>query len=295
MSGHPTPPINIPEGAGFKDMVALKGQSDIGDQINKKIIGPLVNANAQISRSDFPDFADPVKLGSGKDMVDRLTDLIAIFENPALDFSKNRADDDDLLGDAYEYLMRNFATESGKSKGQFYTPAEVSRVIAQVIGIREANTSAETAVYDPTCGSGSLLLKVGDEAKASVTLYGQEKDAATSGLARMNMILHNYPTATISQGNTLTEPKYKTGEALKQFDFVVANPPFSDKRWRTGLDPDHDPYAGLNPSACHPTVRVIMLTCCISSARSRARGWGPALCPMACSSGVTRRVRSAET
>ena len=241
-AGKPYAPINIPEGASFKDMVALKGQSDIGDQINKKIIGPLVNANAQISRSDFPDFNDPVKLGSGKDMVDRLTDLIAIFENPALDFSKNRADDDDLLGDAYEYLMRNFATESGKSKGQFYTPAEVSRVIAQVVGIREANTSAETAVYDPTCGSGSLLLKVGDEAKASVTLYGQEKDAATSGLARMNMILHNYPTATISQGNTLTEPKYKTGEALKQFDFVVANPPFSDKRWRTGLDPDHDPY-----------------------------------------------------
>ncbi|QRN82042.1 type I restriction-modification system subunit M [Chloroflexota bacterium] len=241
-AGTPYAPINIPKGASFKDMVALKGQSDIGDQINKKIIGPLVNANAQISRADFPDFNDPNKLGSGKDMVDRLTDLIAIFENPALDFSKNRADDDDLLGDAYEYLMRNFATESGKSKGQFYTPAEVSRVIAQVIGIREANTSAETAVYDPTCGSGSLLLKVGEEATTPVTLYGQEKDAATSGLARMNMILHNNPTATIKQENTLSKPQYLTGEALKQFDFVVANPPFSDKRWRTGFDPDHDIY-----------------------------------------------------
>ncbi len=242
-AGMPYAPITIPEGAGFSDMVALKGKSDIGDQINKKIIAPLTKANSQLSRADFPDFDDPTKLGSGKEKVDRLTDLIAIFENPALDFSKNRAEGDDLLGDAYEYLMRNFATESGKSKGQFYTPAEVSRVIAQVIGIRGANTSAETTVYDPTCGSGSLLLKVGDEAKTQVTLYGQEKDAATSGLARMNMILHNNPTALISQGNTLTDPKYKTGDALKQFDFVVANPPFSDKKWRIGIeDPLHDPY-----------------------------------------------------
>jgi type I restriction enzyme M protein len=238
-AGVPYAPITIPPGASFKDMVALKGKPDIGDQINKKIIAPLASAN---KLSDFPDFNDPNKLGSGKEMVDRLTNLIAIFENKALDFSKNRAEGDDILGDAYEYLMRHFATESGKSKGQFYTPAEVSRIIAQIIGIREAKTSADTSVYDPTCGSGSLLLKVGDEAGTPVTLYGQEKDAATSGLARMNMILHNNPTALITQGNTLTDPKYKVGEALKTFDYVVANPPFSDKRWSTGLDPLHDPY-----------------------------------------------------
>ncbi len=174
--------------------------------------------------------------------MERLTNLIAIFENPALDFSKNRADDDDILGDAYEYLMRHFATESGKSKGQFYTPAEVSRIIAQIVGIREAKTSSDTTVYDPTCGSGSLLLKVGDEASTDVTIYGQEKDAATSGLARMNMILHDSPTALIRQGNTLTDPKFKDGDTLKTFDYVIANPPFSDKRWSTGLDPLKDPY-----------------------------------------------------
>ena len=190
----------------------------------------------------MPDFNDATKLGSGKEMVDRLTNLIAIFENKALDFSKNRAEGDDILGDAYEYLMRHFATESGKSKGQFYTPAEVSRIIAQIIGIHDAKTSAATTVYDPTCGSGSLLLKVGDEAGTAVTLYGQEKDAATSGLARMNMILHNNPTALIMQGNTLTDPKFKDGDTLKTFDYVVANPPFSDKRWSTGLDPLNDPY-----------------------------------------------------
>jgi type I restriction enzyme M protein len=232
-------PITIPKGASFKDMVALKGKPDIGDQINKKIIAPLANAN---KLSDMPDFNDANKLGSGKEMVDRLTNLIAIFENKALDFSKNRAEGDDILGDAYEYLMRHFATESGKSKGQFYTPAEVSRIMARIIGIRGAKTSAATTVYDPTCGSGSLLLKVGDEASAKVTLYGQEKDAATSGLARMNMILHNNPTALIMQGNTLADPKFKDGDTLKTFDYVVANPPFSDKRWSTGLNAMGDPY-----------------------------------------------------
>lgn len=237
-------PIIIPDGASFADMVALKGKTDIGDQINKKILGPLARENGL---SDMPDFNDPNKLGSGKEMVERLTNLIAIFENPALDFSQNRADGDDLLGDAYEYLMRHFATESGKSKGQFYTPAEVSRIIAQILGIRYARTSNDTTVYDPTCGSGSLLLKVGEEARHSkkevkVTLYGQEKDNATAGLARMNMILHDYATAEIKQGNTLANPLFFDARGLRTFNYVVANPPFSDKRWSTGLNAENDPW-----------------------------------------------------
>jgi type I restriction enzyme M protein len=242
-AGQPYAPITIPDGASFADMVALKGSTDIGDQINKKILGPLAEAN---KLSDMPDFNDPAKLGDGKEKVERLTNLIAIFENSALDFSQNRADGDDLLGDAYEYLMRHFATESGKSKGQFYTPAEVSRIMAQVLGIHNAQTTNDTTVYDPTCGSGSLLLKIGDEAKrgkgVKVTLYGQEKDNATAGLARMNMILHDYATAEVKQGNTLANPLFKDADALKTFDYVVANPPFSDKRWSTGLTPDADPY-----------------------------------------------------
>ncbi|MDG4720725.1 type I restriction-modification system subunit M [Thalassospira aquimaris] len=241
-AGIPFSPITIPDGASFSDMVALKGKPDIGDQINKKIIGPLTQENQQLSRADFPDFDDSNRLGDAKEKVDRLTNLIGIFQRPALDFSKNRADGDDILGDAYEYLMRHFATESGKSKGQFYTPAEVSRILAQVIGIKSASTSANTTVYDPTCGSGSLLLKVGDEARTDVTLYGQEKDSATSGLARMNMILHDHPTAQIEQGNTIADPKFFEDQVLKQFDFVVANPPFSDKRWSTGIDPLKDPH-----------------------------------------------------
>ena len=252
-------------------MVALKGKSDIGDQINKHIIAPLFNAN---QLSDPPDFNDPVRLGDGKERVDRLTKLIAIFENEALDFSKNRAEGDDILGDAYEYLMRHFATESGKSKGQFYTPAEVSRIIAQVLGIHDAATSSDTTVYDPTCGSGSLLLKVADEARTPVTLYGQEKDAATAGLARMNMILHNNPDAAIIQGNTLADPRFKDGDALKTFDYVVANPPFSDKRWSTGIDPLADPHDRFKPFGTPPAKQgdYAYLLHIIRSMRSTGKG-----------------------
>ncbi len=223
------PPVIIPKGASFRDMIALKGKSDIGDKINTQIIQPLIDANARLARSDFPDFNDPNKLGEGQAMVDRLTRLIGIFEKPELDFSQNQADQDDLLGDAYEYLMRHFATESGKSKGQF------SRVIAQVIGISPRNTKAATTAYDPTCGSGSLLLKVAAQAGKRITLEGQEMDVTTAGLARMNMILHDFPTANIQQGNTLAAPKFKEGEGLRTYDYVVANPPFSVKTWSVGL------------------------------------------------------------
>jgi type I restriction enzyme M protein len=236
------PPVTIPKGASFKDMIALKGKSDIGDKINTQIIQPLIEANARLARSDFPDFNDPNKLGEGQAKVDRLDNLIGIFQKPDLDFSQNRADHDDILGDAYEYLMRHFATESGKSKGQFYTPAEVSRVIARVIGISPTNTKASTTAYDPTCGSGSLLLKVAAQAGKRITLEGQEKDVTTAGLARMNMILHDFPTANILSGNTLAAPKFKDGEQLRTYDYVVANPPFSDKTWTTGITPSKDPF-----------------------------------------------------
>jgi type I restriction enzyme M protein len=236
------PPVVIPKGASFKDMIALKGKPDIGDRINTEIIQPLIDSNSRLARSDFPNFNDPEKLGTGPEMVERLSNLVSIFQKPELDFSQNRAEHDDILGDAYEYLMRHFASESGKSKGQFYTPSEVSRVIAKVIGISPANTRGSTTAYDPTCGSGSLLLKVAAEAGNKITLEGQEKDVTTAGLARMNMILHDFPTANILSGNTLANPKFKDGTQLRTYDYVVANPPFSDKAWSTGLTPASDPY-----------------------------------------------------
>ena len=231
--------IQVPEGGSFSDMVALKGDKEIGDKINK-IIGRLAEANDLKGVIDQADFNDESKLGAGKEMQDRLSKLVGIFDN--LDFSANRTEGDDLLGDAYEYLMRHFATESGKSKGQFYTPSEVSRIMVKVVGIGP-DTSQDQTIYDPTCGSGSLLLKAADEAPRSITIYGQEKDNSTWALARMNMILHGHPTAELWHANTLAAPYFKNkNDGLKTFDFAVANPPFSDKAWSNGLDPVNDEY-----------------------------------------------------
>ncbi|MGL6161932.1 type I restriction-modification system subunit M [Microbulbifer sp.] len=231
--------IQVPKGAGFDDMVALKGHKEIGDKLNK-IISALAEENDLKGVIDVADFNDEDKLGKGKDMVDRLTKLVGLFEG--MDLSANRADGDDLLGDAYEYLMRHFATESGKSKGQFYTPAEVSRILAKVVGIT-GDTPQFATVYDPTCGSGSLLLKASDEAPRGLSIFGQEMDNATSALARMNMILHDNATAKVWKGNTLSEPQWKdTNGRLKTFDFAVANPPFSNKNWSNGLNPAEDEF-----------------------------------------------------
>jgi type I restriction enzyme M protein len=242
-AGDPDGLMIVPEGGSFADMVKLKGDKEIGDKINI-IIAKLAEANDLKGVIDVADFNDPEKLGSGKEMVDRLSDLVSIFNRPELDFRKNRADGDDILGDAYEYLMRHFATESGKSKGQFYTPAEVSRIMAKVIGVSGAKKSDQT-IYDPTCGSGSLLLKAHDEAPngLDLTLYGQEKDVATRALAKMNVVLHDCPSAVIWRDNTLSAPHFKDKHGkLETFDFVVANPPFSDKAWTTGLDPANDEF-----------------------------------------------------
>ena len=236
------PLVELKEGTTFYDMIKYRGKAEIGDKINT-IIGEFAKNNGLTGIITEADFEDNAKLGSGKDKIDLLTNLLNIFNKPELDFSKNRADGDDLLGDAYEYLMRHFATESGKSKGQFYTPSEVSRIMAQVIGINKSKSQDET-IYDPTCGSGSLLLKAADVAPHGITIYGQENDNATRALAVMNMWLHNFSDADIKQGNTMATPEFKneeTGE-LKQFDYAVANPPFSYKKWMNGLDPKNDVY-----------------------------------------------------
>ena len=262
--------IEVPPGGSFADMVTFKGDKEIGDKINK-IIGQLAEANDLKGVIDQADFNDESKLGTGKEMQDRLSKLVAIFEG--LDFRANRAEGDDLLGDAYEYLMRHFATESGKSKGQFYTPAEVSRIMAQVVGIG-ADTQQDRTIYDPTCGSGSLLLKAADEAPHGITVYGQEMDNATYALARMNMILHRHETAELWRGNTLAAPYFKNpDDCLKTFDFAVANPPFSTKAWSSGLNPDHDEYRrfeyGIPPTKNGDYAFLLHL---IASLNSKGKG-----------------------
>ena len=241
--------ITVPEGGSFDDLVALKGNKNIGEGIDK-VIAKLAEAGNNNLRGviDNAHFNDEAKLGSGKEMVDKLSDLIAIFQRPEFDFKNNKASGDDILGDAYEYLMRNFASESGKSKGQFYTPAEVSRILAKVIGIDKIEERDEGySVYDPACGSGSLLIRAANEAPFEVSIWGQEKEVTTAGLAKMNLVLHNKAAGEIKAGNTFSSPKFfeegSNDEVLKRFNFAVANPPFSLKNWTDGLK-DYGRFSG---------------------------------------------------
>ena len=260
------PPVVIPAGSGFRKMIAPKGNPDIGNLININVMQPLIDSNQRLARSDLPDFNHSNKLGDGAQKVEKLGNLIAIFENSALSFSKNCAEDDDIFGDAYEYLMRHFASQSGKNKGQFYTLSEVSRIMANVIGITPANSKAPNTAYDPTCGSGSLLLKVAAETGKHITLKGQEKDVTNVGLARMNIILHESPKENVLSGNTLYDRKFKDGERLRTYDYVVANPPFSDKSWPIGLilgeGGSNDIFQRFSWGV-PPRKQATTLTCCI--------------------------------
>ncbi|GAA8128016.1 type I restriction-modification system subunit M [Helicobacter pylori] len=229
--------IEVPQGCFYEDILALEGDKEIGDKLNK-IIAEIAERNELKGVIDSVDFNDNTKLGEGKAMIDTLSNLVKIFAD--LSLGAHGALDDDLLGDAYEYLMHHFASESGKSKGQFYTPSEVSLLLSLLLGIDE-NTRQDKSIYDPTCGSGSLLLKASSLAgKNGLTIYGQEKDISTTALCRMNMILHNSADADIAKGgsSTLSNPFFIENGMLKTFDYVVANPPFSLKNWTDGLSID---------------------------------------------------------
>lgn len=221
----------VPEGCTFEDFVELKQSSTIGEEINKKLEA-IREANIKVIGSiELPNFNHPTQFGEPKEKIKTLSNLIGVFQRDELDFSKNRANNDDILGDAYEYLMKNFAAESGKSKGQFYTPAEVSRVIAQILNLKEFQRASNT-IYDPTCGSGSLLLRAQSyTANGNVSLYGQEMDNQTVTLAKLNMLLHGIQNPHIEQGDTINNPKFKNAGGLETFDICIANPPFSQKSW----------------------------------------------------------------
>ncbi|GAA7130130.1 type I restriction-modification system subunit M [Helicobacter pylori] len=239
--------IEVPQGCFYEDILALEGDKEIGDKLNK-IIEKIAERNDLKGVIDSVDFNDNTKLGEGKAMIDTLSNLVKIFAD--LSLGAHGALDDDLLGDAYEYLMRHFASESGKSKGQFYTPSEVSLLLSLLLGIDE-NTRQDKSIYDPTCGSGSLLLKASSLAgKKGLTIYGQEKDISTTALCKMNMILHNSATADIAKGgsSTLSNPFFIKNGMLQTFDYVVANPPFSLKNWTDGLSIDPKSKQVINDS-----------------------------------------------
>ena len=262
--------VKIPENGSFGDIVKLRGDKDIGEKINK-VLRELAEANDLVGVIDIADFDSDDKLGSGREKQNRLSNLVGIFAG--IDLSANRAEGDDLLGDAYEYLMRHFATESGKSKGQFYTPSEVSRVMARLLQIGE-KTDQYHSVYDPASGSGSLLLKVSDAAPRGLSIFGQEMDNATWALSRMNMFLHDAPDAEILKGNSLADPKHRDEHGdMETFDYVVANPPFSTKSWTSGLDPANDEHGrfefGIPPAK---NGDYAFLSHAIRSLKSKGRG-----------------------
>ena len=237
--------LEIPDGCYFEDIIALKGKKNIGDSLNK-IIEKISEANGLqdiINLSDH-DFCDK-KLGNAEDSSKLISELIAAFQDDGLDFSHNRAADDDLIGDAYEYLMRNFASLAGKDKGQFYTPTEISRLMALLIGIDKDDRRMVSA-YDPTCGSGSLLLRVRAAAKHNVSLDGQDIDPANIELSYMNMVIHGCETPNILQGDTLNSPKHVENGKLQTYDYVVSNPKFSLHNWMLTAK-DNDEYGRWNP------------------------------------------------
>lgn len=242
--------FEVSEGASFDELVKACGKPDVGERVD--IIIQKFLENNQL-KGLLPDvsFNNPDELGKGKELVDKVSGLIKMFQNPAIDFKSNMASGDDIIGDAYEYFMMKFAQESGKSKGQFYTPSEVSRTIARLIGIGniDVNVQRHYMLHDPAAGSGSLLIRAADEApnradgNSIVDIYGQEKYTDTAGLAKMNFILHNKATGEIKAANTLSDPQYidEFGE-LTKFDFIVMNPPFSDKDWTDGIKVSEDKF-----------------------------------------------------
>lgn len=272
--------IDLPKGCTFDDLVALKGKTDIGERMNV-ILSRIGEANEQLADTiTNADFADEQKLGKGKDLVETVSNLIGVFQDKDLDFSNNRAADDDLIGDAYEYLMKNFATQSGKSKGQFYTPGEVSRVMAQVVDI-SADKRPMVSIYDMTCGSGSLLIRAASESgrpTGKIAIEGQEKDLATIGMAKMSMVIHGIDDAELMHGNTLSDPLHKVDDThLKTFDYGFANPPFSVKGWMKGAQ-RNDPFgrwgcaegvAPVPPPKCGDYAFLLHM---IASLKSKGKG-----------------------
>lgn len=247
--GDPLSVYNITDATSFDALKEAKGKPDIGERVDKIIRQFMEDNHLQGSLPDV-SFNNTDELGSGKELVDKVSGLIGVFQNPAIDFRTNRASGDDIIGDAYEYFMMKFAQESGKSKGQFYTPSEVSRIIARLIGIGNIkfDPNKSWTLYDPAAGSGSLLIRAADEAPVGpygdlVTIHGQEKDISTAGLANMNLVLHHKDTGRVERGNTLVDPFFKDSFGqLRTFDFIVMNPPFSDKSWSDGLKASDDPY-----------------------------------------------------
>jgi len=230
--------FSLPDGCDFDSLFAQRKQADIGERINKALAA-IEDANKAKLEGVFRniDFNSEANLGDTRDRNVRLSHLLEDFHDPRLDLRPSQVGDRDVIGDAYEYLIGNFASDAGKKGGEFYTPAEVSRLLATIVAPKSGDR-----ICDPCCGSGSLLIRAGRAVGSDdFSLYGQELNGATWALARMNMFLHDLDNARIERGDTIRNPKLIEGDSLMKFNVVVANPPFSLDKW--GADAAaQDPY-----------------------------------------------------
>jgi type I restriction enzyme M protein len=244
----------VPEGADFDSLYAARTASDIGERINKAL-EQLEDANKAKLEGVFRniDFNNEAALGETKDRNATLKHLLEDFADDRLDLRPSHLESRDVLGDAYEFLVKNFASDSGKKGGEFYTPPEVSRLLARILAPK-----AGERISDPCCGSGSLLIRTGEMVPANehdvrdVALFGQELNGATWALAKMNMYLHGFDQARIERGDTIRSPKLVEGDHLMRFDVVVANPPFSLDKWgaeMAGNDRYHRFHRGIPPKS----------------------------------------------
>ena len=218
--------FKMPENSSFDYLHENRNADNLGELINIALEN-IEEANRAKLEKVFRniDFNSEPNLGQTKDRNRRLKNLLMDFA--ALDLRPSNLEDNDVIGDSYEYLIANFASDAGKKAGEFYTPKQVSTLLAKLVEPKE-----EDRIYDPTCGSGSLLLKAAHEVGSpNFSLNGQEVNGSTWALARMNMFLHGRDNATIEWGDTLNNPLHKENDSLKKFDVVVANPPFSLDKW----------------------------------------------------------------
>ena len=221
----------LPEGCRFVDLYNAREESDVGQRINI-VLEKIEDANRQKLQGVFRniDFNSEANLGQTKDRNARLKHLLEDFGDKRMDLRPSRIGNLDVIGNAYEYLIAKFAAGAGKKAGEFYTPAEVSELMAELI-----DPQAGERICDPACGSGSLLIKCGNQLKANNTtdfsLYGQEVTGSTWALAKMNMFLHGMDNARIEWGDTIRSPKLLEDNTTMKFEVVVANPPFSLDKW----------------------------------------------------------------
>lgn len=218
--------FKVPENCSFDYLYENRNADNLGELINIALEN-IEDANRSKLEKVFRniDYNSEANLGQTKDRNRRLKNLLTDFVE--LDLRPSNLEGNDVIGDSYEYLIANFASDAGKKAGEFYTPAQVSILLAKLVEPKAGNR-----VCDPTCGSGSLLLKVADEiGSKNVALNGQELNGSTWALARMNMFLHEMDNAHIEWGDTLNNPLLRENDALMKFDIVVANPPFSLDKW----------------------------------------------------------------